>query len=306
MLAGGRASGTAGSSGRKRLHRRPGYMRGEQSRLHGPTYGPEEEEEEEAERSTCIRNGKSGRHTDVTDETGSHRSLAPAVQVPSINQQQSEYLTSTSWKSSSFFHSVAPPLHPVDCSLINGTHSYQAQSSAPQSELRLSPSPSLQSSVRDAFNSSFSFIQQSLDSSQKTDTTTAAPAREPQITPAPLLSDVSKRSPPIQPSSATGSQAERQNLSLGGRFWRDCLWSGGEATSDLPDCDSRSVDIEITSSLSVDSDTASASSVTSGYESATPASDQGWDNLVKKHEGVLQGCLHNNRNHTKVGHQTGP
>lgn len=69
-------------------------------------------------------------------------------------------------------------------------------------------------------------------------------------------------------------------------------------TSNLPDCDS--VDIEITSSLSVDSDTASASSVTSGYESATPASDQGWDNLVKKYEGVLQDCLQNNRTHTKI------
>ncbi|XP_031660696.1 disrupted in schizophrenia 1 protein isoform X2 [Oncorhynchus kisutch] len=57
--------------------------------------------------------------------------------------------------------------------------------------------------------------------------------------------------------------------------------------------------------------TASASSLTSGYESATPTTasawndcvpdqDQGWDQLVKKYEGVLQDCLHNNRTNTKI------
>ncbi|XP_064806041.1 disrupted in schizophrenia 1 protein-like isoform X2 [Oncorhynchus masou masou] len=57
--------------------------------------------------------------------------------------------------------------------------------------------------------------------------------------------------------------------------------------------------------------TASASSLTSGYESATPTTasawndcvpdqDQAWDQLVKKYEGVLQDCLHNNRTNTKI------
>ncbi|XP_042161747.1 disrupted in schizophrenia 1 protein isoform X1 [Oncorhynchus tshawytscha] len=97
-----------------------------------------------------------------------------------------------------------------------------------------------------------------------------------------------------------------------------------------PDCDSSSLDTEASSSMSVaeDSDaatpssltsgyesatptTASASSLTSGYESATPSTasawndcvpdqDQGWDQLVKKYEGVLQDCLHNNRTNTKI------
>lgn len=87
---------------------------------------------------------------------------------------------------------------------------------------------------------------------------------------------------------------------MGGKYWQECLWGDREVTPGLPDCDSRSVDLEVTSSLSVDSDTASASSVTSGYESATPPTDQGWDNLVKKYEGVLQDCLQNNRTHTKI------
>ncbi|KAK6301374.1 hypothetical protein J4Q44_G00274270 [Coregonus suidteri] len=99
-------------------------------------------------------------------------------------------------------------------------------------------------------------------------------------------------------------------------------------TSDLaelePDCDSSSLDTEaVSSSLSVgeDSDAASASSLTSGYESATPTTatpgpahnctpgpahdctpdqDRGWDQVVKKYEGVLQDCLHNNRTNTKI------
>lgn len=304
-------SGTAGSSGRKRLHRRPGYMRGEQSRLQSATYGREEEEEEEEERrTTCIRNGKSGRHADITDAT-SGQSLTPAVRVSLMNQQQPGNLTC-----SSFLCSVTRPLHPVECSPINGTSSYRGQSSVAHSELRLNPA--LQSSPQETFNSSFSFIQQSLSSSQRTDTTIATPARQteplkqptkppssPQTTQATLHTDVSKHSAAIQSlsSSTAGSQAEKENLSLGGRFWRECPWSAREAMSNQPDHDSRFLDIEITSSLSVDSDTASASSVTSGYESATPASDQGWDNLTKKYEGVLQDCLQNNRTHTKVGRQ---
>ncbi|KAM9412607.1 disrupted in schizophrenia 1 protein isoform 1-T1 [Salvelinus alpinus] len=59
--------------------------------------------------------------------------------------------------------------------------------------------------------------------------------------------------------------------------------------------------------------TATVSSLTSGYEGATPTTasawndcvpdqdqDQGWDQLLKKYEGVLQDCLHNNRTNTKI------
>uniref|UniRef100_A0A3P8UB55 DISC1 scaffold protein n=1 Tax=Amphiprion percula TaxID=161767 RepID=A0A3P8UB55_AMPPE len=265
VMEGGRASGTAGSSGRKRLHRRPGYMRGEQSRIQSASQEEEEEEEEEEDgRTTCMRNGKSVRHADIPDATCAQR-LTPAVKVSLMSQLQPDKLACTSCKSKSFLCCVTRHLPPLDCSSVN---SHLGQSSTPQKELRLSPSPALHPPPEDSFNSSFSFIQQSLSSSQRTDAITT-PTREPG---------------PLNPSS---SHAEREELSLGGRFW-------------LPDCDSRPVDIEVTSSLSVDSDTASASSVTSGYESATPASEHGWDNLVKKYEGVLQDCLQNNRTHTKI------
>ncbi|XP_068570069.1 disrupted in schizophrenia 1 protein isoform X2 [Cebidichthys violaceus] len=305
VMEGGRASGTAGSSARKRFHRRPGYMRGEQSRLQSTTHGQEEEEEEEEEeegRSTCIRNGKSGRHSDITEGRSAQ------------NEQHPDKLTCCSWKSKSFLCSVTHPLPHVDYRASNGASSHQGRFSLPQKELRLRPSPAVRSSQEDSFNSSFSFIRQSLNSSQRTDATTATAPWEPEplrrstealssprTKPAALSTghNVSKHPTPVQtlPSCSPSSQAEREEPSLGGRFWRECL---GDFTPDLPDSDSRSVDIEITSSLSVDSDTASASSVTSGYESATPASDHGWDNLVKKYEGVLQDCLQNNRTHTKI------
>lgn len=250
-------------------------MRGEQSRLQSTTHGGDEEEDEEEERegrTTCIRGAKSGCHADVPDATSSS-SLTPAV---TARQRQPGSLTC------SFPCSVS-----VDCTYSNGTSSIQGQS-----ELRFTQ--------QDTFNSSFSFIQQSLNCSGRTDTTAATPPqqpRKPQTAQTTLLSGASHHS---GPSSSPG-QAERVNLSLGGSFWRECLWSGREASSDLPDADPPSLDTDVTSSLSVDSDTASASSITSGYESATPACDQGWDNLVKKYEGTLQECLQNNRTHTKVG-----
>ncbi|KAI9519899.1 hypothetical protein NQZ68_022926 [Dissostichus eleginoides] len=324
VMEGGRASGTAGSSTRKRLHRRPGYMRGEQSRLQSTFNGQEEEQEEEEEeedegRTTCIRNGKSGRHTAITQGTSAQRmSLTPAVKVSVINQLQPDKVTCGSWKSTSFLCSGTRNFPHVDYSSINGTSSRQGPSSLPQNELSFSPSPALQSSAQDSFNSSFSFIQQSLNTSQKTDSTTATPPRGPeplyQSTHAPsspqskpatlsIVHNVSKQSSPFQSlpsSSSPGSQAKREELTLGSRFWRECQWGGSGATPDQLECDSPVLDIEIISSLSLDSDTASASSVTSGYESATPVSEQGWDNLVKKYEGVLQDCLQNNRTHTKI------
>lgn len=295
-------------------------MRGEQSRLQITTHGHEEEveeEEEEEEAGRTTRNGKPEHSTDIMEATRAQRmSPTPSVKVSSVTQQQSDKLICSSWKSKSFLCSDTRPLPPAARSVSNGTSSPQGPSCLPQNELSLSPSLAVQSSSQDSFNSSFSFIQQSLNSSQRTETTTVRPPQEPeplnQSTNGPNLPQTkpaamsiehnfSKRSTPVQSlaSSATGSHADGEELSLGGRFWQECLWDGREVTSDLPDCDS--LDIEITSSLSVDSDNASASSVTSGYESATPASDQGWDGLLKKYEGVLQDCLLNNRTHTKVG-----
>ncbi|KAF7654588.1 hypothetical protein LDENG_00067850 [Lucifuga dentata] len=309
VMEGGRASGTSGTSSRKRLHRRPGYMRGDVSRLQNTT--PEEEQEEG--KSTGIRNRESGHGLDITEPPNVQRkSLAPAANVSVSSQQQFDKHSCNLGQSKNFLCPMPLLLPSVDRSVINCISNHQVNPPLPQTELRLIPSAALQphsaesrlTPPSDSFNSSFTFIQQSLTSSQRTDTNADKPTQEPK----PLQQASQKHSSkapnssqtkpaPSTLSSTLAWHSEREELSSGGRFWRECLWGGREIMSD---CDSRSLDTEITSSVSVDSDTASASSVTSGYESTTTASEQGWDNLVKKYEGVLQACLQNNRTNTKI------
>ncbi|XP_061645160.1 disrupted in schizophrenia 1 protein isoform X2 [Phyllopteryx taeniolatus] len=289
VMEGGRASGTAGSVGRKRLHWKPGYMRGEQSRPQSTTDDPEDEEEEDKEEredgDICIRNGKSGCQTKGI--------ISSAVKISPMNIAQPE-------KSS---HDIPLPF-PNDSA-------FSGASSQPKSEHMLNHSlvPQHSATPEESFSSSFSFIQQSL----RTFTAPATLARDPhlqatevpnfsQIKPASLFPDQSESKPSSQVTSNSNlsSHEERETLSLGGRFWGEHVWGSREVSASVPDGGFQCLDTEITSSLSLDSDTASASSVTSGYESATPSSDQGWDNLIKKYDHVLQNCLHNNRTHTKI------
>uniref|UniRef100_A0A3Q3DB93 DISC1 scaffold protein n=1 Tax=Hippocampus comes TaxID=109280 RepID=A0A3Q3DB93_HIPCM len=264
ICRGGRASGTAGSVGRKRLHRRPGYMRGEQSRPLSTTDDPEHEEDEgEAEDGAiCIRNGTSGCQTGGISLLSAVRMSPMKIAQPNKNSQDI-------------------PTPSTNDSALSST------SSQPKNELTLNRCPILMPSTspEESFHSSFSFIQQSLTASA-----TPAHGPEPKTTEVPNSSE-------IKPAS---SHEERETPAFGGRFWGERAWGSREVSSDLPDGDFQCLDSEITSSLSIDSDTASASSVTSGYESTTPASDQGWDNLMKKYDHVLQDCLDNNRTHNKI------
>ncbi|XP_077438072.1 disrupted in schizophrenia 1 protein isoform X2 [Vanacampus margaritifer] len=280
LMEGGRASGTAGSVYCKKLHRRPGYMRGEQSRSPSPTEEPEDEEDEEEgeDRAICM-NGKSGCQIDGM-------SLTSAVRMSPMKMAQPD-------KNS---HEIPPPS--INDSAVSAT-------SNQSSELISNHIPILPLSTapEDSFNSSFSFIQQSL----RTLSTPATPAHDPepkstqvpnfsQMKPASFLGQPeSKPSSQVTSNSVLSSHEEKET-----RFWGERVWGSREVSSYLPNGDFQCLDSEITSSLSLDSDTASASSVTSGYESGTPASDQGWDNLVKKYDHVLQDCLQNNRTHTKI------
>lgn len=236
-------------------------MRAEQSRVH--TAGPGQEE-----------GGHPGLDANVSELKPAQRmSPTPAANLSGVDQQEPGGLPCGSWKALSC--SGSRPRPPLDGWLSHGH--------ACGNELRLSPAGP---STEETFNSSFSFIQQSLSSS-RTAGTPVSQQPEPlnQWNKAPS-SPQSKR--PVQLPS------DREELPSGERFW-----DGRGGPPDPADCEC--VDIEITSSLSVESDNASASSVTSGYESATPASEQGWDSLLKKYEVVLQDCLHNNRTYTKVG-----
>lgn len=271
---GGRASGSVGSTTRKRLpHKRPGFIQGERQQDDGHGEDDDDEEEEEGEKEGCgtLRNGKSGRHACISNDatTQAKNSLNQANKLTSSSLHTDNLGSTTSAHSS------------VKCSSL----CHNNKCSISTSEVRTIPkSPTFETS----FNSSFSFIQQSLNCSQDSHT-----MPEP-------LNDTSAN----LDHSSHSNNAHLLNVVEKDELWKDGLWSSrteGVTESNLPDIDARSVDTEVTSSLSVDSDTASASSVTSGYESATPAStEQGWECVVKKYDQVLQECLQNNCTHTKI------
>lgn len=179
----------------------------------------------------------------------------------------------------------------------------------------------------DVFNSSFSFIQQSLETSDLLDTTTSEPS--PSLDQSKSeSSNLSTLKPIIQSKISTvpisqsglevfplgqlpcliGQPVKSKGLLLDGELWLrdlDRRWDtqiSSSMTSDLKESvsDCGFMDAEVTSSLSVDSsDSTSASSVTSGYNSATPSADHS-RNCPRKCEDVLQDCLQNNRDNTKI------
>lgn len=252
----------------------------ERSRLHTTALRQEEEEEEDAGRT--ISNDKSRPGADIS-EANPAQCLTPAGKLSRVNQEPDGLMCD----SRSLFWLDTLPLPPLDSQVSRGQ--------GPVNEFKLSPVTTVQSSPKETFNSSFSFIQQSLKSFQTAETPLP---QEPE----PVIIQL-KKTPtlkcPVQllPSATSGDPADSEDLPSYGRSWQS--WDRKGIPPDPPDCDA--VDIEIISSFSVDSDNGSTSSVTSGYESATPASDQSWDSLVKKYEGVLQDCLQNNRTYTKVG-----
>ncbi|KAG6932812.1 disrupted in schizophrenia 1, partial [Chelydra serpentina] len=165
---------------------------------------------------------------------------------------------------------------------------------------------SYSSSTWDSFNSSFSFIQLSLNSSfEKSDTEGQSDGRATEHT--------------LQ-TNATG-QIENDNLHEPGERLRSshkdigassCICRHGEdyqcaretiVNDKLQDCEMVSLsDTDAAFSCSTDSsDAASAgSSVTSGYESSFTVSDHNWDTLMRKYEPVLLDCLVDNRSTLKI------
>lgn len=191
----------------------------------------------------------------------------------------------------------------------------------------------------DVFNSSFSFIQQSLETSDFLDASTNSSSKSVNkqsestswdqlksetsnsgvLKPhAPLVNHSEISSVPISQSGHEGFTLRHLPCSIGqavpqkGLLLDRDLWLAdldmqtsssmtSYAKGNIHDSDSGSLDPEVTSSISIDSsDSTSASSVTSGYDSATPSSDQSRGGLMKKYEDVLQDCLQNNRTNTKV------
>ncbi|XP_042673269.1 LOW QUALITY PROTEIN: disrupted in schizophrenia 1 protein [Centrocercus urophasianus] len=147
---------------------------------------------------------------------------------------------------------------------------------------------------RDSFRSSFSFIQLSLNSASgvsdaelKTSVLHPSSARDLQ-----------------EPGEATKTQEHSGALCCFSRLSEDLKPEIENTVNDkLQDCETFSLsDTDATLSYSTDSsDVASAgSSVTSGYESSFTVSDQNWDTLIKRYEPALLDCQLGNWSTIKV------
>ncbi|MBN3274739.1 DISC1 protein, partial [Polyodon spathula] len=164
-------------------------------------------------------------------------------------------------------------------------------------------------SVDDTFNSSFSFIQKSLNLSHGVGNAGNYSKH---------LSAVGLEEPTIlQDETHCGfSKMDKTDHFFSKDLWTDIermSWQYNQIDQSQPitdadmkrrleDSDTFSVDTEAMFSISVDtSDAVSAgSSVTSGYESSTSNTDQTWDAVLKKYDGFLQECLQSNRFNIKA------
>ncbi|NXA38186.1 DISC1 protein, partial [Eudromia elegans] len=159
---------------------------------------------------------------------------------------------------------------------------------------------SLSIGLCDGFNSSFSFIQLSMNSVSGVGTAEGTlTATETECAPHPgtagELQTLGEREISHEHSGA---------LQCFSRPSEDLKYENETTVDDkLQDCETVSLsDTDATFSCSTDSsDAASAgSSVTSGYESSFAVSDHNWDSLMKKYEPVLLDCLLTNRTMLKI------
>ncbi|NXJ22631.1 DISC1 protein, partial [Dicrurus megarhynchus] len=153
--------------------------------------------------------------------------------------------------------------------------------------------------AHDSFSSSFSFIQLSLNSAFKVNDVEGKSVEEAEIILHPKTTGNLQK-----PEEMAQTHEHLGDLCCFSRSSEDLQHEHESPVNDkLQDCETVSLsDIDATLSYSTDSsDTASAgSSVTSGYESSFTTSDHNWDTLMKKYEPVLQDCLLGNRSTLKL------
>ncbi|KAL9863767.1 disrupted in schizophrenia 1 protein isoform 3-T3 [Geothlypis trichas] len=191
-------------------------------------------------------------------------------------------------KSCSTKVSKPPNMYALDQTEVNNNCEYQNRDGISHS-----------AGAQDSFRSSFSFIQLSLNSASGVNDVEGKSMEETEIV--------------LHPKT-TGNLQKLEEMAQAHGHLGDlcCSSSSGEdlqhelespVNDKLQDCETVSLlDIDTTFSYSTDSsDAASAgSSVTSGYESSFTVSDHNWDTLMKKYEPVLQDCLLGNRSMLKL------
>ncbi|NXG45932.1 DISC1 protein, partial [Psilopogon haemacephalus] len=154
--------------------------------------------------------------------------------------------------------------------------------------------------THDSFSSSFSFIQLSLNSASGV----SGAEDKTDLKEAESILHLSTRKDLQNSEKITQTHKHLGALHCVSRPNEDLEYENDTAANDkLQNCETVSLsDTDATFSYSTDSlDAASAgSSVTSGYESSCTVSDHNWDTLMKKYEPVLQDCLLGNRSTLKI------
>lgn len=156
------------------------------------------------------------------------------------------------------------------------------------------------SSAQDHFNSSFSFIQLSLNSAlEASDLVIPSDCREPK-------GALKMRGIGKEENANLHVPAERQRTS-GKALWASSYsrMCGGTADSDqLQECERLSLshaNAEFLCSTNSWNVASAGSSVTSGYGSSTNVSHHSWNSLMRQYEPALQDCLLGNQSILKVG-----
>ncbi|XP_058880366.1 disrupted in schizophrenia 1 protein isoform X1 [Acipenser ruthenus] len=336
-----------GTSFRKKiLHRRPGYMRGEQQKCLESTV-------EENSKRPCQRPGMSRKtYTDIQEygletcrmlnlkqsvDTDHHivqysnpkaaadsvlnssstitLHLSSVVNVPACKQS----LTNSSCRNCGTTDASQKGPWPCECQTNQQNNKLlERKRTSMKVEPALQEMPCTPSkengndsldSVDDTFNSSFSFIQKSLNSSHGVGNA----GNDSKHLPAVGLEEPTI----LQDETDCGfSKMDKTDNFFSKDLWTDIermSWQHNQIDESQPitdadmkqrleDSDTFSVDTEAMFSFSVDtSDAASAgSSVTSGYESSSSNTDQTWDAVLKKYDGFLQDCLQSNRSYIKI------
>lgn len=157
--------------------------------------------------------------------------------------------------------------------------------------------------AHESFSSNFSFIQLSLNSTSGVNDVEGKSIVEAELVLHPKTTGRLQK-----PEEMARTLKHLGDLCCFSRSGEDLQHECESPVNDkLQDCETVSLsDTDATFSYSTDSsDAASAgSSVTSGYESSFTVSDHNWDTLMKKYEPVLQDCLLGNRSTLKVSDLT--
>ncbi|XP_028675988.2 disrupted in schizophrenia 1 protein [Erpetoichthys calabaricus] len=327
-----------GSSRRKKLHRRPGYMRGApkqclefsmEENSKRPCLGPVISRTAYSDMQNVAlddRSVRSMRQGEMESPASNVLVRPRTVNSDLITRTQAEFFNrspESSCVQSELNNSMLETMQMASLQSRRGTVLFPKDNEAAiptrsedldRSLTKRRPSDLEQENSQpsdDTFNSSFSFIQLSLASDYQEDfggcSLQSSKSAEPVLAQDPQLLFADAGLDYTLPKDGADSLPD-QDLWKDPEFWQFSQSDEVQSVVDtglkegLQDLDMLPFDTEVAFSFSLDlSDAASAgSSVTSGYESSTTTTESSCDVLLKQYDGILNDCLQSRRASVKI------